>query len=306
MYTRPNQVGEVAQQGCSFLSPATGERGDRVGDHRALVYLRSDPRLPPFQTAAPSLGGEGRRSGREVLCTVARCSYSVGLSGPTPWFFVRGMVTAATFSVSRGAGVVDSTASSRIRWATTLFPPRLRRGAGGGVFSSVDLAGRTGVPGLGRQGGGGDQANGFLSFGSAPALAVLPTPSEDPVGCTGLFLLVLPVLVAAATAGERRGGPALGWWWLVAAALPILLRLRRTEEPELGPRCTGMILGRRATAATPRRSRRGSSSTHKAVSGDGVSSVKGLADTCIFLWHLSRRRRRSTAGDDFICGLHSS
>lgn len=157
------------------------------------------------------------------------------------------------------------------------------------------------MPGLGRQGGGGDQANGFLSFGSAPASAVLPTPSEDPVGCTGLFLPVLPVLVAAATAGERRGGPALGWGWLVAAALPILLRLRRTEEPELGPRCTRMILGRRAT--TPRRSRRGSSSTHKAVSGDGVSSVKGLADTCIFLWRLPRRRRRSTAGDGFICGL---
>jgi hypothetical protein len=36
--------------------------------------------------------------------------------------------------------VVDSTASSRIRWAAALFPPRLRRGAGGGVF----LFGRSG------------------------------------------------------------------------------------------------------------------------------------------------------------------
>lgn len=126
---------------------------------------------------------------------------------------------------------------------------------------------------------------------------------EKPVeSCTGVLWPAMVIPMVAATAGERFGGPMLGWW-LVAAVLEILLRLHRMEVPELRPRCMGMIPGRRATAATPHRSRRGSYSTHKAVSGNGVSPVKGLLDICIFLWRSSRRRRQSTAGDGFICGL---
>lgn len=120
-------------------------------------------------------------------------------------------------------------------------------------------------------------------------------------GCTGVLGSALVASAVAARARERFGGPVLGWR-LVAAYLVILLRLRRTEVPEMEPRrCMGMIPGRRATAATPRHSRWGSYSTHKADSGDGVPSVQGLAASGVFLCCSSRRRRRSATGVGLVC-----
>lgn len=120
--------------------------------------------------------------------------------------------------------------------------------------------------------------------------------------CTGVLGPALVTRAVAVAAGERFGGPALGWWFVVAD-LVILLRLRRSEVPELEPRiCTGSFPGRRATAATPRRSRWGSSSTQNAVSGDGVPSVQGLVVPGVFLCCSSRRRRRrSKAGVGSFC-----
>lgn len=120
--------------------------------------------------------------------------------------------------------------------------------------------------------------------------------------CTGVLGPALVTRAVAAAAGERFGGPTLGWWF-AAAVLVILPRLHRTEVPELEPRiCTGNFPGRRATAVTPRRSWWGSSSTQKAVSGDGVPSVQGLVVSGVFLCCSSRRRRRrSAAGVGSFC-----
>jgi hypothetical protein len=189
--------------------------------------------------------------------------------------------------------MVCVTAARRIKCAAA--PPSLRRGrgAGGVVCSPVSSAGGRSVLGLGCQGGGDNQALDLLNFRSAGATTVLPpTPCVDLEVSTGVFSPALVVPTTAATAFGRCSLPVQGSWSEVADPV-ILLRFRRTEQPELEPTSMGMNPGRRATGAMALPFAAGFlfDSKSLSISGDGAPSARGIDFSCAFL-----RRRLGVRG----------
>lgn len=114
-------------------------------------------------------------------------------------------------------------------------------------FSLVSSTGGIGVPGFGRQGGGGDQTTGILLFGSSSATAMSPpTSCVDPGGCIGVRRCSSSLATVSVCRGWRSLLHRVGVCLVADLAFSSddVAWTRRIR----GPSCTGLSPGRRATA----------------------------------------------------------